>query len=92
MATVMAGLVELDTCPSSYVILRFFEPEIGEVRFRTMSGILIVTRQNSSGNDRRITDEILSMDFPAYDLKLTHVTGATIRVCCTGCAASTGTG
>ncbi|KAA8816752.1 hypothetical protein CSQ85_11635 [Bifidobacterium rousetti] len=72
---------EIDLCghatlASAYVILRFVEPEASEVRFRTMSGTLTVTRQNGSGNDRRATDEVLSMDFPAYDLKPTLVTDA----------------
>lgn len=56
---------EMDLCghatlASAYVIFRFLEPELHEVRFETRSGILTVTRQ----------DDLLTLDFPARAPKL----------------------
>ena len=62
---------EIDLCghatlATAYTIFRFYEPELSEVRFDTLSGELIVTRNG----------ELLEMDFPAYELKPVEVTEA----------------
>ena len=51
---------------TAYTIFRFYEPELSEVRFDTLSGELIVTRNG----------ELLEMDFPAYELRPVEVTEA----------------
>lgn len=60
---------EIDLCghatlATAYTILRFVEPELSEVRFDTLSGELIVTKNG----------ELLEMVFPAYELKPVEVT------------------
>ena len=55
---------EIDLCghatlATAYVILHFVEPELTQVRFDTLSGELIVTKNG----------ELLEMVFPAYKLK-----------------------
>ena len=60
---------EIDLCghatlATAYVILRFVEPELSEVRFDTLSGELIVTKNSG----------LLEMVFPAYELKPVEVT------------------
>lgn len=62
---------EIDLCghatlATAYTIFRFYEPELSELRFDTLSGELIVTRNG----------ELLEMDFPAYELKPVEVTEA----------------
>ena len=60
---------EIDLCghatlATAYVILRFVEPDLNEVRFDTLSGELIVAKNG----------EKLEMVFPAYELKPVAVT------------------
>ena len=60
---------EIDLCghatlATAYVILRFVEPELNAVRFDTLSGELIVTKNSG----------LLEMVFPAYELKPVEVT------------------
>ena len=62
---------EIDLCghatlATAYTIFRFYEPELSEVHFDTLSGELIVTRNG----------ELLEMDFPAYELRPVEVTEA----------------
>ena len=52
------------TLASAFTILNFYEPESSVVQFDTLSGKLIVTRQ----------DNLLRMDFPTYNLKEVPVT------------------
>ncbi|MBW3089980.1 PhzF family phenazine biosynthesis protein [Bifidobacterium miconisargentati] len=71
---------EIDLCghatlASAYVVLRFVEPDTDVVRFRTMSGMLTVTRRHGESGTDRGTD-VFTMDFPAFDLKPTPVTDA----------------
>ncbi|MCT8977737.1 PhzF family phenazine biosynthesis protein [Clostridium sp. CX1] len=66
---------EIDLCghatlATAYIITRFVEPNLKEVRFETLSGILTVNKN----------DELLEMDFPAYDLKKVEVTDAMAEV------------
>lgn len=69
---------EIDLCghatlASAYVVLRFAEPNADVVRFRTMSGVLTVTRRRGGygcGSD------VFTMDLPAFDLKPMPVTSA----------------
>ncbi|WP_204314758.1 PhzF family phenazine biosynthesis protein [Bifidobacterium aerophilum] len=71
---------EIDLCghatlASAYVVLRFVEPDADVVRFRTMSGVLTVTRRRSDGRDGDDqAGDVFTMDFPAFDLKPTPVT------------------
>ncbi|NCB91376.1 MAG: PhzF family phenazine biosynthesis protein [Clostridia bacterium] len=60
---------EIDLCghatlATAYVITRFIEPEVTEVKFDTLSGTLTVTRK----------EDLFEMDFPAYELKSVEVT------------------
>lgn len=60
---------EIDLCghatmATSYVITHFIEPELDEVVFQTLSGILTVKRSG----------ELLQIDFPAYQLAPVPVT------------------
>lgn len=60
---------EIDLCghatlATAYVITRFIEPEVTEVKFETLSGTLTVTKKG----------ELFEMDFPAYELKPVEVT------------------
>ena len=62
---------EIDLCghatlATAYTLFRFYEPELTEVHFDTLSGELIVVRNG----------ELLEMDFPAYELKPVDVTDA----------------
>ena len=66
---------EIDLCghatlATAYVILHFVEPELTQVRFDTLSGELIVTKNG----------ELLEMVFPAYKLKPVEVTDAMTEV------------
>jgi PhzF family phenazine biosynthesis protein len=62
---------EIDLCghatlATAYVIANFAAPDVPVIRFRTLSGELVVTRK----------DELFAMDFPAYELKPVPVTDA----------------
>ena len=62
---------EIDLCGhatlgTAYVLFRFFETDAMELVFSTLSGDLIVTKHN----------DLLEMEFPAYDLKAVPVTDA----------------
>ena len=52
------------TLAAAYVISRFVDPGLEEIRFHTLSGLLTVSRRG----------ELLEMDFPAYTLKPLEVT------------------
>lgn len=52
------------TLATAYIIMRFVEPEINTVNFRTLSGILTVKKNG----------DLLSMDFPSFELKKIPVT------------------
>jgi len=65
---------EIDLCghatlATAYVITKFIEPEITEVHFQTLSGLLVVVRK----------DDFLEMDFPSYELKKVDVTEAMVE-------------
>jgi PhzF family phenazine biosynthesis protein len=65
---------EIDLCghatlATAYIITTFVEPNLKEVRFQTLSGILTVNKN----------DELLEMDFPAYELKKVEVTDAMVE-------------
>lgn len=65
---------EIDLCghatlATAYVITKFIEPEITEVRFQTLSGLLVVVRKG----------DFLEMDFPSYELKKIDVTESMIE-------------
>ncbi|WP_123053974.1 PhzF family phenazine biosynthesis protein [Clostridium sp. JN-1] len=65
---------EIDLCghatlAAAYIIMTFVEPSLKEVRFETLSGILTVNKN----------DELLEMDFPAYELKKVEVTDAMVE-------------
>lgn len=60
---------EIDLCGhatlgAAYVIMNYYEKDLKEVSFETMSGILTVKRKG----------ELYEMDFPTYDLKPVKVT------------------
>ena len=60
---------EIDLCghatlAAAHIITRFVEPGVERVDFQTLSGLLTV----------RAEGELLSMDFPAYQLKRLEVT------------------
>lgn len=60
---------EIDLCghatlATAYIITRFIEPDTTKVSFQTLSGMLTVEKK----------EELLEMDFPAYDLKSVEVT------------------
>lgn len=60
---------EIDLCGhatlgTAYVIMNYYEKDLKEVSFETMSGILTVKRKG----------ELYEMDFPTYDLKPVKVT------------------
>lgn len=62
---------EIDLCGhatlgTSYVLSRFYEPDREEFVFETLSGKLVVSRHG----------DLLSMDFPAYEMKPVAVTDA----------------
>lgn len=66
------GEVELcghATLATAYVIFRFYEPESAEVEFDTLSGVLRVKRDG----------ELLTMDFPSYELKPLEVSDEIAR-------------
>lgn len=61
------GEVELcghATLATAYIIFRFIEPDMGKICFDTLSGVLTVTKEN----------EMLTMDFPAFQLKPIAIT------------------
>lgn len=65
---------EIDLCghatlATAYIITTFVEPGLKEVRFETLSGILTVNKN----------DELLEMDFPAYELKKVEITDAMVE-------------
>lgn len=65
---------EIDLCghatlATAYVIIKFIEPEITEVHFQTLSGLLVVVGK----------DDFLEMDFPSYELKKVDVTEAMVE-------------
>ncbi|KAB8294613.1 PhzF family phenazine biosynthesis protein [Bifidobacterium avesanii] len=71
---------EIDLCghatlAAAYVVLRFVEPDADVVRFRTMGGMLTVTRRRGEGG----AADVFAMDFPAFDLKPMPVTDAMER-------------
>ena len=62
---------EIDLCGhatlgTAYVLYRFYEKDADKLVFTTLSGDLVVTKR----------DELLEMEFPAYDLKPVTVTAA----------------
>ena len=62
---------EIDLCghatlAAAHVIANFVEPDVSAIRFKTLSGQLVVTRKG----------ELLEMDFPGYVLKPIPVTDA----------------
>lgn len=64
---------EIDLCghatlATAYTLFRFYEPELSELHFDTLSGKLIVVKNG----------ELLEMDFPAYELALVDVTDAMV--------------
>lgn len=66
------GEVELcghATLATAYVIFLFYEPESAEVEFDTLSGVLRVKRDG----------ELLTMDFPSYELKPLEVSDEIAR-------------
>lgn len=54
------------TLASAYVILNFYEPDSGEVKFNTLSGELAICRNG----------DFYEMNFPMYELKEIPVTDA----------------
>ncbi|MBU3129971.1 PhzF family phenazine biosynthesis protein [Clostridium tagluense] len=65
---------EIDLCghatlATAYVITKFIEPEVTEVRFQTHSGLLVVVSKG----------DFLEMDFPSYELKKVEVTEAMVE-------------
>lgn len=64
---------EIDLCghatlATAYTLFRFYEPELTELHFDTLSGKLIVVKNG----------ELLEMDFPAYELAPVDVTDAMV--------------
>lgn len=64
---------EIDLCghatlATAYTLFRFYEPELSELHFDTLSGKLIVVKNG----------ELLEMDFPAYELAPVDVTDAMV--------------
>ena len=60
---------EIDLCGhatlgTAYVIMNYYEKDLKEIFFETMSGILTVKRKG----------ELYEMDFPTYDLKPVKIT------------------
>lgn len=60
---------EIDLCghatlAAAYILFRFYVPDASEIVFRTLSGNLTVTHR----------DDLLEMEFPAYNLKPVSVT------------------
>lgn len=67
---------EIDLCGhatlgTAYTLMTYYEPEMTEVRFDTLSGELIVSRK----------DDLFEMDFPAYEMKEVAVTDEMEEVC-----------
>lgn len=65
---------EIDLCghatlATAYIITKFIEPKIIEVRFQTLSGLLTVIKK----------DELFEMDFPSYELKKVDITETMIE-------------
>lgn len=64
---------EIDLCghatlATAYTLFRFYEPELSELHFDTLSGKLIVVKNG----------ELLEMDFPAYELAPVDVKDAMV--------------
>lgn len=64
---------EIDLCghatlATAYTLFHFYEPELSELHFDTLSGKLIVVKNG----------ELLEMDFPAYELAPVDVTDAMV--------------
>lgn len=64
---------EIDLCghatlATAYTLFRFYEPELSELHFDTLSGKLIVVKNG----------ELLEMNFPAYELAPVDVTDAMV--------------
>lgn len=62
---------EVDLCghatlATAYVIMNFYEKDVSELSFSTLSGILTVVRKG----------DLYEMDFPAYDMKPVEITDA----------------
>ncbi|SFD25738.1 PhzF family phenazine biosynthesis protein [Clostridium uliginosum] len=65
---------EIDLCghatlATAYIITNFIEPEITEVCFHTLSGLLVVVKKG----------DLLEMDFPSYKLKKVDVTDVMVE-------------
>ncbi len=65
---------EIDLCghatlATAYIITKFIEPEIAEVHFQTLSGLLVVVKKG----------DLLEMNFPSYELKKVDVTETMIE-------------
>jgi len=65
---------EIDLCghatlASAFVILNYYEPDLNEISFNTLSGKLTVKRDN----------DLYIMDFPAYKLKRIEITSKIIN-------------
>ena len=65
---------EIDLCghatlAAAYVLMNYYDKNMKEVVFSTMSGDLTVVRRNG---------DLYEMDFPAYDLKPLKITGEMI--------------
>lgn len=65
---------EIDLCghatlAAAYVLMNYYDKNMKEVVFFTMSGDLTVVRRNG---------DLYEMDFPAYDLKPLKITGEMI--------------
>ena len=66
--------MEIDLCghatlAAAYVLMNYYDKNMKEVVFSTMSGNLTVVRRNG---------DLYEMDFPAYDLKPLKITGEMI--------------
>lgn len=65
---------EIDLCghatlAAASVIMNHYEPDLLEIRFRTMGGILAVKK-----TEEKAGDMLYEMDFPAYSLKPAEIT------------------
>lgn len=66
------GEVELcghATLATAYIIFRFIEPDMEKICFDTLGGLLTVTKEN----------EMLTMDFPAFQLKPIAITDTIVE-------------
>ena len=65
---------EIDLCghatlATAFIITKFIEPEVTEVGFQTLNGLLTVVKKG----------ELFEMDFPSYELKKVDVTEAMVE-------------